>query len=94
MRQKWGHAKTGAAADKKNLDTISSFTPVISSDADHDNQKLIKEEKSIEEKTATLDKTNGGSAAVAEVLVQSRDSNEWDAKVQDVSWFFLQIHPI
>ena len=53
-------------ADKKNLDTISSFTPVISSDADHDNQKLI-EEKSIEEKTATLDKTNGGSAA-AEVL--------------------------
>ena len=68
MRQKWGHAKTGAAADKKNLDTISSFTPVISSDADHDNQKLI-EEKSIEEKTATLDKTNGGSAA-AEVLIQ------------------------
>ena len=57
--------QTGAAADKKNLDTIS-FTPVISSD-DHDNQKLI-EEKSIE-KTATLDKTNGGSAA--EVLVQS-----------------------
>ena len=57
--------QTGAAADKKNLDTIS-FTPVISSD-DHDNQKLI-EEKSIE-KTATLDKTNGGSAA--EVLIQS-----------------------
>ena len=57
--------QTGAAADKKNLDTIS-FTPVISSD-DHDNQKLI-EEKSIE-KTATLDKTNGGSAA--KVLVQS-----------------------
>ena len=60
-----GTIQTGAAADKKNLDTIS-FTPVISSD-DHDNQKLI-EEKSIE-KTATLDKTNGGSAA--EVLVQS-----------------------
>ena len=37
------------------------------------------EEKSIDEKTATLDKTNGGSAA-AEVLVQSRDSNEWVAK--------------
>ena len=61
--------QTGAVADKKNLDTAISFTPVISSDADHDNQKLIKEEKSIE-KTATLDKTNGGSAA-AEVLVQS-----------------------
>jgi hypothetical protein len=62
--------QTGAVADKKNLDTISSFTPVISSDADHDNQKLIKEEKSIE-KTATLDKTTGGSSAAAEVLVQS-----------------------
>ena len=61
--------QTGAVADKKNLDTAISFTPVISSDADHDNQKLIKEEKSIE-KTATLDKTNGGSAA-ADVLVQS-----------------------
>ena len=27
-------------------------------------------------------------------LVPTRDSNEWDAKTNDVSWFFLKIHPM
>ena len=27
-------------------------------------------------------------------ILGARDSNEWVAKAQDVSWFFLQIHPM
>ena len=29
-----------------------------------------------------------------EICPKTRDSNEWDAKAQDVSWFVLQIHPM